>query len=184
MRNTSIIIFILLIYLDKVHGQIPLVKNIDTVGVIYKEVLTNYWHECERNRYFFEDKGIVKVIIFKDSLNNNCLRLSAIIDDRFQENPTDSYTFIGANLYLIYRGDANGNEVNPSKNNKLGKALNEIVQDRVYLRPPNVERWVDSVNSKGQKMKVRAVNLRSGNIWNEMIFMFNKNGDYTKLKSL
>jgi hypothetical protein len=184
MKNISLIIIVLLISLNKLHAQKNILKNVDSVGVIYKHVLTNYWNECVKNRYFFEDKGIVKVIIFKDSLNNNCLRLSALIDNRFQENPTNSYTFIGSNLYLIYEGDSIGNEINPTKDKKLSKAINEIVQDRVYMRPPKVKKWVETFNLKGQKIKVRAITLSSGNIWNETIVIFNKNGGYTEFKSL
>ena len=168
----------------KHFGQYLGLRKVDSIRVLYNPILNEYWNECQEKRCFFENKGVVKVIIFKDSLHNNCLRLSALIDDRFMDNPTNSYFFINSNLYLIYSGDSLGFELHQLTSKKLKSYLKKIVEDRVYQRPPKIDRWIEIVDLKGKVKKVRSLNLSLGNTWNDTIYIFDKNGNYTKLKSL
>jgi hypothetical protein len=77
MKN-RLILFIFCMMATNLSGQ--KLKLVDSLNA-YRTLLSEYWQECVQHRYFFEDKGVVKVIAYTKALKNKHLILSAMIDD-------------------------------------------------------------------------------------------------------
>jgi hypothetical protein len=185
MINKAILILLFLIINNNLLGQNVTLFRVDSLKVLYEPLLRNYWDECQNERYFFMDKGVVKVIVYQDTLMQNCLSMSALIDDGFLENPPDSYFFLNYNLYLVFKGNASGIELQQTKDKqKLKIALNNLVQDRVYVNPSKTVRYAEERDFNGKIKRVRAGSINMGNHWNHTIIIFDKNGkSFKKLKS-
>jgi hypothetical protein len=159
-------------------------KKIDVISPVISTILREYQSECSRNRFFYEDKGIVKVVVFQDSLNRQVYRLSALIDDRYLDNPTNEYLTIGADVFLFYHGDKEGNEIkNVLKNNEI-ECLKKLVGDRVYIRPLKADRWVEYQGINNQTLRTKTRTIYAGNIWNVTDYIFTSESKFETLKQL
>jgi hypothetical protein len=176
------LILILLALTGNVHGQSQILTKLENIPTLLNTILKDYLTECSTQNYFYEDKGIVQVIAYKDSLGRDNYKLSALIDDRYLDNLTSQYLMIGGDIFLFYEGDSNGNITNKMLNNRLLKSLKNLVQDRVYIRPKKEKRWVEVVDIHGKIKKVRTI--RISNFSNSIRYIFLENGTFEKLRGL
>ncbi|UYZ57483.1 hypothetical protein [Hymenobacter latericus] len=67
---------------------------------LQKRVLREFIAGCHRERHFFEDKRIVQLTTYQDARGQLNWVVSALIDDRFKDNPTITYSLIDDTLIL------------------------------------------------------------------------------------
>lgn len=185
--KTSIIIatiFALLCNTKSVIGQNLTQIFPESLPSVVSEILIEYYGECVRERYFFEDKGIVEVVVYEDSLSKNRLHLTALIDDRYLDNPPNQYLKIQDRVFLFYKGDQSGKKIVASVSGNLVTQLKNVVEDRVYVRPVKVERTVEIKGVDGNIKKTKVMQITFGNGWNSTTIIFEDKERYSKLKQL
>lgn len=145
-----------------------------------KRILQEYVEECRQERYFFEDKGIIKLITYQDAKGRLNWSLMAMVDDRYKDNPTKNYSLVGETLILVYQADSVGrtNITPPLEKHALNECLESVVLDRVYQRPVGKDRLVDPPTINGKSKKIRARTLNYGNQWNSKRIIFYSDGTY------
>lgn len=67
-----------------------------------RDLLRQFITDCHREHYFFEDKGVVELIAYQDSKGRTAWYLSALIDDRYRDNPPAAYSMQGNDIVLVY----------------------------------------------------------------------------------
>lgn len=145
-----------------------------------KELLREYLKECYRKRFFFEDKGVVKLTIFQDSAGLTNWHLSALIDDRYRSRPPEQYAFFDDYIILVYKGDQDGFELPIAGDNTSRNAcIEDVVGSRVYERS-NKKQFVYKPDATGKVQKVPITYISYGNKSNEIIIRFNRDGTITK----
>jgi hypothetical protein len=93
--------------------------KVDTFSTVVKGILLNYDADCTHKNYFHEGFGVVEVVISKDSANRDVYALTALLDDRYLDHPTDSFTTVGNQIYLLYKGDINNRKIKTTISEKL-----------------------------------------------------------------
>lgn len=176
----------LLLALSMLLGQSQLFaqtcRQVDVATTPQKNVLlSDYIHECRQNRYFFEDKGAVKLIIYQDSDGVTCWYLSAIVDDRYRELPPEQYAFFDNDVILIYQGDSAG-KPRPIAGDPTSRdgCIQDILGSRVYEHSTK-KQFVFSHDANGKIQKIPVTRLSGGGLHNDLIIKFNKNGTVSKL---
>ena len=143
-------------------------------------LLQEYIKDCNQKRYFFEDKGAVKLIVYQNTEGATCWYLSAIIDDRYQTLPPEEYTFYGNTVILVYHGDS-ASHLLPIKGDAVGRdmCIQEVLGSRVYKHTTE-KQFVYSRDASGKVQKVPVNYLSGGNLNNSLIVKFNKDGTVSK----
>ena len=152
----KIILYVCVLFFSTdIFSQVNSLTKLDNLQPPVKKILTEFFSECVRERFFYEDKGIVEVISYEDSLSKENYLLSAVIDDRFLENPPKSY-YINENgdFFLFYKGDQFGNKIKEIISNKSIDDLQKLIGDRVYIRPVKMERFVELNDINGNLKKI------------------------------
>lgn len=158
------------------------VKQIDIApGSIKKSIISKFIQECERN-WWKTDKGIIHLAEYKNEQGKLCWLLQQRIDDSYKDNPPDQFADFDGDIILIFEADSNRNII-PTKKNRdaLNRCLEQIVGDRVYIRPTIKTRWTSSVLPiTNKKLKVGRRRIRGGN-GGSLIIIFNADGSFEQL---
>jgi hypothetical protein len=144
-----------------------------------RDLLRQFITDCHQEHYFFEDKGVVELIAYQDGRGRTAWYLSAIIDDRYRDNPPTAYSMLGNDIILVYQGDSLGNKLRTPALDMapLVKCLELVIGPAVYQRPAIKERFVEE--TVGQKTtKYRVFTQSGGNLHHERRIIFNADGTY------
>ena len=145
-------------------------------------LLLNYINTCREKNFFFDDKGVVKLIICKNAEGLTEWHLSALIDDRYQSSPPEQYAFIKNDIVLIYSGNSNG-EILPIQSDLIARneCIQEVLGSRVYKQTTG-KQFVYSRDAQGIIKKIPVSYVSLGNSHNDLIIIFNKDKTITRLK--
>jgi len=143
-------------------------------------LIRDYINDSRQKRYFFEDKGVVKLVIYQNDEGATCWHLSALIDDRYRTLPPEQYAFFDNDVILIYQGDKNG-QLLPiaGEKNTRDVCIQDIVGSRVYECSKR-KQFVYTKDANGKAQKIPVTQLSYGNLNNELIIKFNKDGTVSK----
>ena len=146
-----------------------------------RQILSEFVSSCVRNNYWRNDKGIVLLREYQNEEGKSCWLLLPSIDDSYKDNPPSRFSCFQGDIVLIYDADSRGN-VKPTLEDKngLNQCLEQIIGDRVYLRPTTKTRWADTVMPFTNR-KLNGVRRISGGNGGSLIIIFNSDGSYRKL---
>jgi hypothetical protein len=185
MKKIIVLILAFFVIAYDSQSQFNSLLKVQNLPQSVKMAFSEYFSECIRERYFHEDKGIVEVISYKDSLLKDNYLLSAVIDDRFLENPTNTYyTNDNGEIFIFYDGDKNGNKLKQTISLTSFDELKKLIGDRVYIRPQKTERLIELIDINGNIKKTKVKYLIAGNTWNTTRYIFSDDGKYIISKSL
>jgi hypothetical protein len=146
---------------------------------VKRDLLQQFIIDCHHEHYFFEDKGVVELIAYQDGMGRTAWYLSAIIDDRYRDNPPAAYSMLGTDIVLVYQGDSLGNKLRTPTPDvaPLVHCLELVIGPAVYQRPTIKERFIEEkVGQKTTKYRVRTDS--GGNVHHERRIIFNTDGTY------
>lgn len=156
--------------------------RIDTFNTTVKDIFNTYYLDCIRQHYFHEGLGVVEVVTYKDSLNRNVYMLTAILDDRYLDTPTDTYFSMGDMLFLLYKGNSYGLKIKKTISEAAITELKTMLEGRTYIRPPKREKWQEFYDGSGHKMRRKSGKIISyGNPWNTVMYIFDSAHEYHTL---
>lgn len=159
--------------------------KVDTFSTVVKGILLDYNADCVHKNYFHEGLGIVEVVISKDSANRDVYALTAILDDRYLDHPTDSFTTVGNQIYLLYKGDSNNRKIKTTISEEAIAELKDLLEGKTYLRPPVKEKWEEFYDAAGRKIRRKAARTFTyGNPWNTVFYIFDTPNTYHTLRPL
>lgn len=143
-------------------------------------VLQEYVRTCFEKHYFFEDKGVVKLVVYQDEQGLTRWHLSALVDDRYRAFPPREYAQSGTGIVLVYRGQADGS-LQPIAGNTAARdsCVQAVVGSRVYAQT-TAKQVIKLRNAQGKLETVPVTHMSGGNVHNEVIVRFNKDGTITK----
>ncbi len=147
-----------------------------------RQILTEFIGNCVRNNYWRNDKGIVLLREYQNEEGKQCWLLLPSIDDGYKDNPPNRFATFNGDIILIFDATSKG-MLNESTGNRsaLNQCLEQIIGDRVYIRPTATSRWTDMVLPfTNRKMKEGARRISGGN-GGSLIIIFNADGSYQKL---
>jgi hypothetical protein len=146
-----------------------------------RQILFDFIQSCERNQWR-NDKGIVLLREYENEQGKLCWLLLPCIDDTYKDNPPNRFASFNGDIILVFDADSNRN-IRPTVGDKsrLNQCLEQIIGDRVYIRPTIKTRWTDMVLPfTNRKMKRGASRISGGN-GGSLIIVFNSDGSYEKL---
>lgn len=146
-----------------------------------KHLLRDYIQECHQRHFLSEDKGAVTLVVYQDTAGRTCWLLSTISDDRYRTTPPAHYARVGNAIILVYQGTSSGNPLPLAGNPAAREAcIREVLGGRVapYVDEP---RYILVNDAQGKPQKVKVTNVSGGNLHNDVIIRFNKNGTVSKL---
>jgi hypothetical protein len=184
MKKILLLFLFVLLSFNVVFAQIDSITKIRKIPAEVYDIIREYFDECRVNQYFHEDMGIVEMVYYKDSLLRDNYRLTAMIDDRYLDHPPNKYYHMNMDqLFLFYDADMSGKTIYPQLSPRAVEELKRCVGDRVYIRPPKTERWVETIGLDGKIKLRRAISIRSGG-GTTTLYTFLPEGGYKKLKYL
>ncbi len=133
-------------------------------------------HRFEKE-WWVGDKGIVHLYEYFDKEGNYCWFLKPFIDDTYRDNPPNRFMDFRGDIVLIYSADSNRNLIPPGGNKKArNDCLNQIVGDRVYIRPSQRERWSSySQTIHGRTTRGKGRRIVAGHA-GDTVIVFKSNG--------
>jgi hypothetical protein len=108
--------------------------------------------------------------------------LSPCIDDRYKDNPPNRFATFNGDIILVFEADSmQRRKVASGDKMGINQCLEQIIGDRVYIRPATNTRWTDSVRPfTNEKMKEGRRRISAGND-GSVIIIFNGDGTFQKL---
>lgn len=145
-----------------------------------KEALRKYIKECNQKRFFSEGKGVVKLIIFQDAEGLTNWHLIALLDDSYRSFPPAQYAYFEDRVILIYQGNQNARYL-PIEGDEASRnaCIQDIVGSRVAKYSPK-QRFVSKQDATGKVNQVPVRDFLYGNLNNEVVIRFNKDGTITE----
>ena len=153
-------------------------------------LIHQYIDECRQNRYFVDDKGVVMLTQSTDAQGRRVWYLSAAIDDRYKDNPPTKWASFNGEITLIYDADKPSSGLTDAQRKELLDCLQEVIKDRLYIRPPSQEVWfnveerpgVPVLNAlTGKPLRIKRRRIIGGNAHNDKKIIFNSDGTHTIL---
>ena len=147
-----------------------------------RQILSDFISNCVRNRYWMNDKGIILIREYQNEEGKQCWLLSPSIDDGYKDNPPNRFATFNGDIVLIFDANSKGiTKESTGNRNALNQCLDQIIGDRVYIRPSTKSRWADTVLPiTNRKIKEGARRIWGGN-GGSLIIIFNADGSYQKL---
>jgi hypothetical protein len=181
MRTYILFIFVSIFAMLRVNGQ-PC-RQITITDTTQQRLLYNFITESVRHSYFVNDKGVVVITRFIHEQNKRpSWLIEAVIDDRYKDNPPVEWAIFNRDVILFY--DTKSSQFDVLKHEatpELLRCLDEVIGDRLYIRPPKRDRWMDVPGVNGKTRKVRANRIHTGNSNNSKIIIFEADGRITVL---
>lgn len=144
-------------------------------------ILFQFIQSCERG-WWVNDKGIVILHEYRNREGKYCWLLLPCIDDRYKDNPPSRAADFRGDIVLIYDADSSGHAL-PTVGDKtaLNQCLEQIIGDRVYIRPTIRSRWTNQVMPFTNRRRMQGNRrLQYGN-GGSLIIIFHPNGTVEKL---
>lgn len=157
------------------------VKRIDLESdSVKRQILVDFIFRCEEKSWQ-NDKGIVMLTEYINEDGKQCWLLVPSIDDRYKDNPPKKFGTLNGDIILIFEGDRMHNTQPASGNrDKLNSCLEQIIGDRVYVRPAMNTRWADGVRPfTNERIREGRRRMYLGN-GGALIIIFNGDGTYKK----
>ncbi|MCU0354139.1 MAG: hypothetical protein MUD08_10445 [Cytophagales bacterium] len=147
---------------------------------VKRKILRDFIDESVSNKDFKDDKGIVRLIVYKDKNGLLHWKLSTTINDGFLNvNPPTKYFDFMGDLVLIWEADANGKTLQTTGDTAaIKQCLRKKITDRLYIQPPSQHRWTALKSPVDAKRNLEGIRRRS--LGGGYIIVFNKDGSYTK----
>ncbi len=147
---------------------------------LQQTLLQKYIQECHQGRYFVENKGLVKLVSYRNAAGQQVWELMALIDDRYTSNPPTTYSLFRDDVVLVYQADSLGRiSERPARDRQAANdILAPIVANRAYRQPLITERYVEVPKAGGGTRRVQARTIIGGNYWNSQKILFNPDGTY------
>lgn len=182
MKNLKQIFFVkTLILVSTYNLQAQPCKQVElATDLSRKRVLQQFIEECRQGRYFVEDKGIISLTTYQNAKGQQVWSVSAMIDDRYKENPPTAYCRFGEDIILVYQADSIGriNQASAQDITSVNSFLGEIIENRVYQQPKIKVRMVEIPQPNGKTKKIPAHFIIGGNYWNSKTIIFHKDNTY------
>ena len=147
---------------------------------IKSKILVDYIHYCE-SKEWKNDKGIVMLTEYTNEDGKYCWLLAPSIDDRYKDNPPKKFATFTGDIILIFEGDRmlNTKPVSGDKD-RLNSCLEQLIGDRVYIRPTTKTRWADGFRPfTTERIKEGRRRIYGGN-GGTLIIIFNGDGTFKK----
>ena len=186
--NWGCLLLIIAFFIPSVYAQSGYPPPCDEVKQVKLDtdstrtkILFDFIRACEQNEWK-NDKGIVLLREYQNEQGKSCWLLLPSIDDRYKDNPPGRFASFNGDIILVFDADSTGN-VKPAQGDKnaLNQCLEQIIGDRVYIRPTIKTRWTDNVRPfTNDKMEEGARRIWAGN-GGSLIIIFNEDGSYRKL---
>ncbi len=185
------IFFLLYSFKGKCQKPFQVISNdkylikVDTFNTTVKDIFYAYYVDCIHQHYFQEGLGVVEVVIYKDSLDRNVFALTAMLDNRYLDAPTDTYFSLGDKLFLLYQGNSLGLKIKKDISEGALSELKTMLEGRTYIRPPKREKWQEFYDGSGHKMRRKSSKIiTGGNPWNTVMYIFYNKTEYHTLRPL
>jgi hypothetical protein len=163
----------------RVFSQTQTCVEVKITDSTLRTIITEYGASCIRAHFFHENIGVIEMVEFQDTTGRKRLLFQALIDDRYKENPTNTYAKVDQYFILVYQADSLGNKKATVASPELLECLSNEIGDRLYIRPVRKERIVEILNNDGTKRKVKLPKFTAtGNIWNAVYFIFDSPTNY------
>ena len=170
-------------------GYPPPCNEVQLTDIVAKssakqQVLADYIKSCEQNSWR-NDKGVVILYQYRNFQDQTCWYLSSSMDDRYKDNPPRKFMDFEGDIVLIYDGKPGGSSRDTTLNkNALNHCLEQIIGDRVYIRPTLKSRWTNGVLPiSNHKLTVCRRHIYGGN-GGALIIVFTSDGSYQKILPL
>lgn len=156
-------------------------KDIVVQSPTKRQILADYIKSCEQ-KLWSNDKGIVMLYQYHNQQDQLCWYLSSSIDDRYKDNPPRQFMDFEGDIVLIYNGKPGEIRSDTTINkNALNHCLEQIIGDRVYIRPTTKSRWTNGVLPiSNHKLTVGRRRISAGN-GGALIIVFTSDGTYQKI---
>lgn len=151
-------------------------RKVDLSGQSVSRYLREYISENIRYGYMPQGMGIVKIRRAIDSNGLPLWELTIVLDNAYQDDPPSEYAQLGETIFLFYDLDAKNRRVPVRPTPELINCLDEVIGDRVYIRPPSKQRWAE-YNVKGEIVRETIGKTLSGGYPRSSILLtFQKDG--------
>lgn len=147
---------------------------------VKSKILFDYICYCETKEWK-NDKGIVMLIEFINEDGKQCWLLVPSIDDRYKDNPPRKFATFHGDIVLIFEGDRMHN-IKPASGDKdeLNSCLEQLIGDRVYIRPTVKTRWADGFRPFTNEKIEEGRRWTYGGNGGTLMIIFNGDGTYKK----
>jgi hypothetical protein len=124
-------------------------------------ILKGFVNEMERKNYFQNDKGIVIMTRYRNEEGDSVWMLNPMIDDRYQDNPPTKFSIFGTGWIVLVYEDNQYNQASGTSDPKAyNKCLEDIIGNRVYLRPKRTDRWTKEYKFAGRLYNQGAIRVK------------------------
>ena len=140
-------------------------------------ILSNFVSDLQRDNYFQNDKGIIRMTRYQDEAGDSIWILSPLIDNRYRDDPPTKFSVFNGRIILVYEGNQAGNSPNNAHPEAYNDCLEDIIGDRVYIRPSREDRWTKEYEFAGRlyNQGTRTVSTGGGG---GITVRFKKDGNY------
>ena len=180
----SCLLFIVLFTAITLHGIAQPCKQITIDDTTQRGVLGRYINQSIKGNYFVHDKGVVVVTKFTNELGRPVWLISTAIDDKYKDNPPLEWATFGQDVVLFYNARSRFEVIKTKATPELLSCLDQVIGDRLYIRPPVRDRWVNVTGPDGKPHKRSARRIFGGNTSNEQIITFEADGTIKVLQSI
>ena len=182
--SSWLLVLVLLVAIGLTANAQPCHKVEIATDSVKRAILDKFISESIKTNYFIGDKGMVQVNIYKDEKGRDCWLLLPQIDDSYKDNPPTKYADLdgdGDIMFLVYEANSSGIEL-PFRGDRTAviKCLEAVIGDRLYIRPPKQDRWVEFKDPTGKLRRTKKQTITLGN-GGSLIIIFNKDGTYKTL---
>lgn len=134
--------------------QVDLITNKAKRSLISSFLDSALSQSANSSREFVNDKGIIHLYRYQNAEGDSVWRLIPVIDDRYKDNPPQAFADVQGDIALIWDADEQGRPLkNPNPPEPYVQCLEQVIGDRVYLRPTIKTRWTSHVLPWGRKRK-------------------------------
>jgi hypothetical protein len=186
-NRVKIILFGLLSFvLSSFKSENTSCKYVEAFSPIELVVLRNYVGISQQKNFIRNGKGIVHLTISKGENGLPQWYLSTHMDDIYLDSPPAKWTMIHDEMVLIWDESTGANTLDSAALNERVLCLEDLLGNRVYQRS-NRKRKGFAYSDKGVRIldqegqpKMREVGnpLFTGNYFNDVVIVFEKNGTY------
>ncbi|MFP4095013.1 MAG: hypothetical protein ACLFUB_11040, partial [Cyclobacteriaceae bacterium] len=125
------------------------VEIVDEYATKYN-ILEDFVAAMKRENYFQNDKGIIVMKRYKNNEGDSVWMLNPMIDDGYKDNPPTKFSLFETRPILIYEADQEARITSTPTPNAYNECLEDIIGDRVYLRPTREDRWTKEYEFAGR----------------------------------
>jgi hypothetical protein len=190
-------LFLILFYMNWVlgaagdnTGHCP--KFVEMASLHQKRVLYEYEEESRVANLFPNDKGLIMLKISQNEKGEVVWNMTVEIDDRYKIAPPRKYSMMRDLLVLIWDERENATTPDSAVYNEKLRCLERIVGGRVYARNDSEDDISVDFTPNGEviwgenrlpKMVKRRKKIIAGNLKNETIITFKRDGTILKQKT-